>query len=143
MFAAAASSGASIDEVAEDAGYTKGAFYANFKSKEELFLAMLDEQLRRALERVDAPSAATATSPGEQAREAGGRASSRYIAADPELGAAVLRVRRLRRAQRGVPRRSWSTPPRSLRGGDRRRYCERRVDELGLEPPMPVRPTSP
>ena len=35
---------ASIDEVAEDAGFTKGAFYANFKSKEELFLAMLDER---------------------------------------------------------------------------------------------------
>jgi AcrR family transcriptional regulator len=30
---------ASIDEVAETAGYTKGAFYANFKSKEELFLS--------------------------------------------------------------------------------------------------------
>jgi AcrR family transcriptional regulator len=26
---------ASIDEVAEDAGFTKGAFYANFKNKEE------------------------------------------------------------------------------------------------------------
>jgi AcrR family transcriptional regulator len=32
-----------IDEVAADAGFTKGAFYANFSSKEELFLAMLDE----------------------------------------------------------------------------------------------------
>ena len=32
---------ASIDEVAEDAGFTKGAFYANFKSKEELFLALI------------------------------------------------------------------------------------------------------
>ena len=27
----------SIDQVAEDAGYTKGAFYANFKNKKELF----------------------------------------------------------------------------------------------------------
>ena len=36
--------GASIDEVASDAGFTKGAFYANFKSKEELFLAMLDQR---------------------------------------------------------------------------------------------------
>src|ERR671910_103600 len=35
--------GASIDEVSAEAGYTKGAFYANFKSKEELFLVMLDE----------------------------------------------------------------------------------------------------
>ena len=41
---------ASIDEVAGEAGYTKGAFYANFKSKEELFLAMLDEQFAQRLE---------------------------------------------------------------------------------------------
>jgi AcrR family transcriptional regulator len=32
-----------IDEVAAGAGFTKGAFYANFSSKDELFLAMLDE----------------------------------------------------------------------------------------------------
>jgi AcrR family transcriptional regulator len=45
--------GASIDQVAEVAGFTKGAFYANFKSKEELFLVMLDEQFSRELERLD------------------------------------------------------------------------------------------
>ena len=44
---------ASIDEVAEDAGYTKGAFYANFKSKEELFLAMLDERFAQRLDEID------------------------------------------------------------------------------------------
>jgi AcrR family transcriptional regulator len=32
-----------IDEVVADAGFTKGAFYANFSSKDELLLAMLDE----------------------------------------------------------------------------------------------------
>ena len=45
---------ASIDEVAEDAGFTKGAFYANFKSKEELFLAMLDERFAERLDQIDA-----------------------------------------------------------------------------------------
>jgi AcrR family transcriptional regulator len=45
--------GASIDEVAQKAGYTKGAFYANFKSKEELFLVMLDERFAEELERLD------------------------------------------------------------------------------------------
>lgn len=44
---------ASIDQVAQEAGYTKGAFYANFKSKEELFLVMLDERFARELERLD------------------------------------------------------------------------------------------
>src|SRR5438128_6303174 len=44
---------ASIDEVAEDAGFTKGAFYANFKSKEELFLAMLDERFAKRIEDIE------------------------------------------------------------------------------------------
>ena len=45
--------GASVEEVAQDAGYTKGAFYSNFKSKEELFLVMLDEKFSAELERLD------------------------------------------------------------------------------------------
>jgi AcrR family transcriptional regulator len=44
---------ASVDEVARDAGYTKGAFYANFRSKEELFLAMMDEKFAAELEWLD------------------------------------------------------------------------------------------
>jgi AcrR family transcriptional regulator len=43
----------SIDEVTQAAGYTKGAFYANFRSKEELFLVMLDEQFAKELARLD------------------------------------------------------------------------------------------
>lgn len=45
--------GTSIDQVAQSAGYTKGAFYANFKSKEELFLVMLDERFAQEIERLD------------------------------------------------------------------------------------------
>jgi AcrR family transcriptional regulator len=36
---------ASVDEVAEAAGMTKGAVYSNFSSKEELFLALLDDRM--------------------------------------------------------------------------------------------------
>jgi AcrR family transcriptional regulator len=61
--------GASIDEVAQAAGYTKGAFYANFKSKEELFLVMLDEQFAAELERLDRALAGT-EEPQEEARAA-------------------------------------------------------------------------
>ena len=44
VFAKRGMHGASVDDVAEDAGFTKGAVYANFKNKEDLFLAMLDER---------------------------------------------------------------------------------------------------
>ena len=68
--------------MAEDAGFTKGAFYANFKSKEELFLAMLDERFAERLEEIDRAT-------GERRRAGGagaprGRRLPRYLRADPE-----------------------------------------------------------
>jgi AcrR family transcriptional regulator len=39
--------GASLDEVASVAGFTKGAVYSNFKNKEDLFLALLDSLRER------------------------------------------------------------------------------------------------
>jgi AcrR family transcriptional regulator len=39
--------GASLDDVAATAGFTKGAVYSNFKSKEDLFLALFDDRLVR------------------------------------------------------------------------------------------------
>lgn len=38
---------ASVEEVAEEAGYSKGAVYSNFSSKDELFLAVLQERRRQ------------------------------------------------------------------------------------------------
>src|SRR6266550_8016260 len=60
---------ASIDEVAEEAGFTKGAFYANFRNKEELFLVMLDERFSAELERLDRALAGT-EDPRDEARTA-------------------------------------------------------------------------
>lgn len=39
--------GASLTQIAEDAGYTFGAVYSNFQNKEELFLAVLDAESQR------------------------------------------------------------------------------------------------
>jgi AcrR family transcriptional regulator len=73
---------ASIDDVATDAGYTKGAFYANFKSKEEMFLVMLDEAYAEELERLEAHL------PGEGAPAEEVRASAedfiRFVRSAPE-----------------------------------------------------------
>jgi AcrR family transcriptional regulator len=40
---------ASLDEIAEEAGYTKGAVYSNFADKDALFLAVLEEHYERRL----------------------------------------------------------------------------------------------
>jgi AcrR family transcriptional regulator len=82
VFARRGMHNASIDEVAEQAGFTKGAFYANFASKEELFLAMLDERFAARLEEIEAATA-TDEAPEEQARRAG-TDFSRAISGDPE-----------------------------------------------------------
>ena len=44
-------SGATLDEVAAEAGFTKGAVYGHFGSKENLLLALMDEHLARQIGR--------------------------------------------------------------------------------------------
>jgi AcrR family transcriptional regulator len=74
--------GASINRIAAGAGYTKGAFYANFRSKEELFLAILDQRFERELERLDRILSGGGE-PDEQARRASAEAIRR-AGGDPE-----------------------------------------------------------
>jgi AcrR family transcriptional regulator len=74
--------GTSVEEIAAEAGYTKGAFYANFKSKEELFLTMLDEHFAAEIERMDRALAGSGD-PGEEARHAAA-AFTQYVFADSE-----------------------------------------------------------
>ena len=47
LFARGGYEGASVDLIAESAGYSKGAFYSNFESKEAIFLELLDMHKRR------------------------------------------------------------------------------------------------
>jgi AcrR family transcriptional regulator len=61
--------GASIDRIAAEAGYTKGAFYANFASKEELFLVMLDEKFAAELARLETAMAGSGE-PADETRQA-------------------------------------------------------------------------
>jgi AcrR family transcriptional regulator len=56
---------ATVDEIAEAAGYSKGAVYSNFSSKEELFLELLDQ--RFALERANWPGMANVIAPDSAA----------------------------------------------------------------------------
>lgn len=41
-----------IEQICERAGYTRGAYYSNFASKEELFLALFDEHSDRTVRRL-------------------------------------------------------------------------------------------
>jgi AcrR family transcriptional regulator len=73
---------ASLDEVAEEAGFTKGAVYSNFKGKEDLFLATIDAHFEQRLEAV---RLLLAEEPGEQGTAyAGGMDFMNQLNSDPE-----------------------------------------------------------
>jgi AcrR family transcriptional regulator len=50
VFARRGFHGASLDEIADTAGFTRGAIYKNFADKEDLFLAVFDRHIERQLE---------------------------------------------------------------------------------------------
>ncbi len=52
---------ARIDDIATEAGYTRGAFYAHFASKEDLFFALVEDQSLQALEVIRAAMAECTT----------------------------------------------------------------------------------
>ena len=99
VFAERGYHGASVDLVAEAAGYTKGAVYSNFDSKEDLFLELLDRRIDTTITAMETllfsrrPRTASACS-----RDRPGRGGRR------RLVPARDRVPALRRAQRAGPR---------------------------------------
>jgi AcrR family transcriptional regulator len=123
----------SVDEVAEQAGYTKGAFYANFASKEELFLAMLDERFAERVKEIDRVLAGS-DDPEAMARRAGAD-FARYLSADPEWQRLFFEFS-AHAARNPEFREELVTRYRSLR----ERMAElfrRRAAELGIESPVP------
>jgi AcrR family transcriptional regulator len=124
---------ASIDEVAEDAGFTKGAFYANFRSKEELFLAMLDERFAGRLEEIERATSGD-DEPEQQARRAG-LDFSQYVAADSEWQRLFFEFAAYA-ARNEDFRQELVTRYGALRDRIASMY-ERRAAELDVEPPVP------
>jgi len=68
VFAREGYAGASVDRIAEEAGYSKGALYSNFASKDELFFELFDyyagdqaDELCRRLDAVEGAEDAIAT----------------------------------------------------------------------------------
>jgi AcrR family transcriptional regulator len=64
VFAERGFAGASTDQVAAAAGFTKGAVYSNFGSKDELFLALMDAEAAARVASVERALAGTADLPG-------------------------------------------------------------------------------
>jgi AcrR family transcriptional regulator len=125
--------GTSIDEVAEAAGYTKGAFYANFKSKEELFLVMLDERFSSELARLDRALAGT-DDPDTEARLAA--AEFIHFASDDDWPRLYFQFA-AHAARNEEFRQELATRQQAMRERVGKVY-ERWINQFEVEPPLPI-----
>jgi AcrR family transcriptional regulator len=64
VFAERGFHGASVEDICERAGFTRGAFYSNFASKDELVLALFQATTDRLLEQIEALLPELANQPG-------------------------------------------------------------------------------
>jgi AcrR family transcriptional regulator len=125
--------GASIDRIAADAGYTKGAFYAHFASKEDLFLVVLDEHFATELARLDVILAG-AENPAEEARKAAEDFLA-HIDADPEWRR-VYQEFATHAARHDAFRVEFATRQRGLRARMAEVFARWAAD-LGVKPSVP------
>lgn len=124
---------ASIDEIARDAGFTKGAFYANFANKDALVLAILDRHFSTAIEDVD-DAVASNEEVADQARDAG-LAFAERLTRDPAWSRVFLEL--VGHATRDEDfRRELGARLQRLRGRFAEVYAER-ADQLGVTLPHP------
>jgi AcrR family transcriptional regulator len=129
----------SLDAIAEEAGFSRGAVYYNFADKEELFLELLD---RRCAERAQDLRAVFADTPEDDvaatSRQAQLAAQNALDAmtGDPEWRALYLEF--LARAARDTPfRRRFSKRSQEMRGALEEVVVERTqpvAGALGMEP---------
>jgi AcrR family transcriptional regulator len=83
VFAKRGYRGASVEEISAEAGYTIGALYSNFSGKDEVLLALLEQQVDRIAERIVA-AALEAEDPADKLR-AGAREWMAFVDEEPEL----------------------------------------------------------
>ncbi len=73
--------GASVEEICDEAGFTRGAFYSNFRSKEEMFVELLHDRVYGAYREL-LESVPTDLAPRERLRWAATKLQHRYERAE-------------------------------------------------------------
>ena len=127
--------GASIDAIAADAGYTKGAFYANFNSKDELYLTILSERIDARTSEVERVWSEDEDSPPEQARLSAGD-FARAVRADPEAPRLFLEF--CAHAMRDEPFRGELVDRFAVLRERLEAAYTRRAEQYGIEPSIPM-----
>jgi AcrR family transcriptional regulator len=128
--------GASVEEIAAEAGFTRGAFYSNFKSKDELFVELLHARVYDRYAELAQQSQSQPASPREQLRWGIEQMRKMY---EGQLGEWLLRLwlECLTQAARDPEFRKlaatfWSGNRALLTEG-----VEHAFEEVGGKPPLP------
>lgn len=83
VFARSGYQGASVEEIAEEAGYSHGAVYSNFEGKEDLFLAVYEDYIAWRVREIQSAHDAAGDDLSERTRAAADQWMKR-LEADPE-----------------------------------------------------------
>jgi AcrR family transcriptional regulator len=135
VFLAKGYAGATLDAIAEEAGFSKGVVYSQFDSKADLFLALLE---RRIAERADQNARlAEQMPPGRQVIEAALRLTDQLHSAEPRWLLLVIEFRAHAARDRELNRRYAEMHERTVDG------VAALIDDLhrrsGTTPPLPTR----
>jgi AcrR family transcriptional regulator len=125
---------ATLEEVAAEAGFSKGAVYSNFASKEEVFYALLREHVGARVERVHRAVASAATL--QEAGAAAGRAGGEAVEEEADWHLLFLEFV-TRAARRPELREELGGQRVQLRGLIAEKARER-LNALGVEPALSV-----
>jgi AcrR family transcriptional regulator len=132
VFVARGFAGSSVEAIADEAGYTRGAFYSNFESKEELFAELLQQRVY-SVYREMAQSSARGERPslretGERLARIQAHAEGRWLF---RLWLELLAHAGRDQAFREIAAGFWSTTRQLGADGTRRAF-----EEAGAKPPV-------
>lgn len=132
-----------IDAIAAAAGFTKGAVYAHFRSKDELLGALLERTLRRNAEQLDALIDETRDSPALLMHRFGGWIDDIDDVRETQGGVAALGAELEIEARHNPKVRAALAVAISEHEQSVARILDRYFSILGRDPPLPVEELAP
>ncbi|MFB3777689.1 MAG: TetR/AcrR family transcriptional regulator [Bryobacteraceae bacterium] len=120
----------SVEQIAEEAGFSRGAFYSNFRSKDELFMEVLRtkrKRIDRALEEI----VAREKDPGRRLRAV----LDWYVKQDLDRGWIILETESTLRAMRNRAARERIAALNRQRAAEYAALAERHFAESAVDPP--------
>ncbi len=133
VFLARGYHGASLDQIADEAGFSKGVVYSQFASKADLFLTLLEARIE---ERAAGNARVVEGLTGDQGLETLLEHVSSFERIEPEWGLAVIEFRVHAARDRSLNRRYAAAHERTLAG--MQRVITTLYDRTDETPPLPA-----